>query len=67
VPWLLKNEKKPPKGFEKFFKKKDETAKKQGMRRNSILILEFHILHAIHFHQPINLLLYRRTKVCIII
>ena len=34
VPWLLKNEKKPPKGFEKFFKKRDETEKHKGMCRN---------------------------------
>jgi len=27
----LKNEKKPPKGFEKFFKKKEETTKSKGM------------------------------------
>jgi hypothetical protein len=27
MPWLLNNERKPPKGFEKFFKKKNDAKK----------------------------------------
>jgi hypothetical protein len=30
MPWLLQSEKKPPKGFEKFFKKKEETSATKG-------------------------------------